>query len=352
MALTSTEPAAVALSDPPSLVARHPALIIAAATAGTAFEWYDFFIYGAIAGTLAKNFFANVDPALAYLFSLLAFSAGFAVRPFGSLLFGQLGDLWGRKNTFLVTMLLMGGATISVGLLPTFHTIGLGAPVLLVAARLVQGFSVGGEFGGAVVYLAEHAPPRRRGFITSFIQITPTAGLSLALATVLSIRTLAGEQAFAEWAWRAPFLLSGILLGVSIWIRLKLGESPVFDDMKKKGEGSANALKDLFSTPRYLGLAALAFAMSAAMTVVFYAGEFYAEFFMERVLHVAADRRPRRVGVHLRARPARVTSADVRLRCAQNGPPSGSNLAKRAELALRRLAHETECVNEHETADS
>ncbi len=269
-----------------SSVWRHPAFIISAAAAGTAFEWYDFFIYGAMASLLAKNFFAGVEPGLGYLFSLLAFSAGFAVRPFGSLLFGHIGDIWGRKNTFLVTMLLMGGATIGVGCLPTYAAIGVAAPVLLVVMRLIQGFSVGGEFGGAIVYIAEHAPDNRRGFYTSFVQATPTVGMLIALSTVLIVRTLVGEAAFAAWGWRLPFLMSAVLLAISLWIRAKLGESPEFAALTAEGGRSTNPLKDLFGSPAALARALLAFGMSGGMTVVFYTAELYTGFFLDKVLHV------------------------------------------------------------------
>ena len=265
---------------------RHPAVIIAAAAAGTAFEWYDFFIYGAMAGLLAKNFFAGVEPGLGYLFSLLAFSAGFAVRPFGSLLFGHIGDIWGRKNTFLVTMLLMGGATIGVGFLPTYAAIGVAAPILLIGLRMVQGFSVGGEFGGAIVYIAEHAPPNRRGFYTSFVQATPTVGMLIALSTVLAIRSLVGEAAFASWGWRLPFMMSAVLLAISLWIRARLGESPEFAALSAEGGRSRNPIGDLFGSPAAWGRALLAFAMAGGMTVVFYTGELYTGFFLDKVLHV------------------------------------------------------------------
>jgi MFS family permease len=204
-------------------------LVIFASSLGTVFEWYDFYIYGTLAAFLAKYFFTSSIPAnVAFIFTLLAFAAGFAVRPFGALIFGRLGDMIGRKYTFLITMTLMGLGTFFIGLLPGYATWGIMAPVLLIALRLVQGLALGGEYGGAATYVAEHAPGNKRGFYTSWIQTTATVGLFLALLLILRIRTSMGEDAFSNWGWRIPFLVSAILLGVSIWIRLKLNESPLF----------------------------------------------------------------------------------------------------------------------------
>jgi MFS family permease len=209
--------------------------VIFASSLGTVFEWYDFYIYGTLGAFLAKYFFSNVPPNVGFIFALLAFAAGFAVRPFGALIFGRLGDMIGRKYTFLITMTLMGVGTFFIGLLPGYATWGIAAPVLLIALRLVQGLALGGEYGGAATYVAEHAPRNRRGYYTSWIQTTATLGLFLALLLILGIRTWMGEESFGDWGWRIPFLLSGILLIISIWIRLSLSESPVFQRMKDEG---------------------------------------------------------------------------------------------------------------------
>ncbi|RZJ40832.1 MAG: MFS transporter, partial [Brevundimonas sp.] len=212
---------------------------------------------------------------------------GFAVRPFGAIVFGRMGDLWGRKNTFLVTMLLMGLSTFVVGLLPSYAMIGVAAPVILVLMRLVQGLALGGEYGGAATYVAEHAPPGKRGFYTSFIQITATAGLMLSLLVILGVRSVIGEEAFKDWGWRIPFLVSILLLGVSLWIRLKLAESPAFKRMKAEGKGSATPLKDSFGKWPNLKLVLLAlFGLAAGQAVVWYTGQFYALFFLEKTLKV------------------------------------------------------------------
>ena len=208
--------------------------VILASSPGTVFEWYDFYIYGALGVFLAKTFFSDVAPAIGFIFTLLAFAAGFAVRPFGALLFGRTGDLVGRKYAFLVTMTLMGPSTFLIGVLPSYATAGIVAPVALIVLRLVQGLALGGEYGGAAIYVAEHAPPGKRGYYyTSWIQTTATLGLFVALLIVLGIRSWMGEEAFGDWGWRLPFLCSIILLAVSIWIRLRLQESPVFQRMKE-----------------------------------------------------------------------------------------------------------------------
>src|SRR6201989_2466671 len=203
-------------------------MVIFASSLGTVFEWYDFYIYGTLGAFLAKYFFSNVPPNVAFIFTLLAFAAGFAVRPFGALIFGRLGDTIGRKYTFLVTMSLMGIGTFFIGVLPGYASWGIAAPIVLIGLRLVQGLALGGEYGGAAIYVAEHAPKNKRGYYTSWIQTTATLGLFMALLLVLGIRTAQGEADFTAWGWRIPFLISAILLAVSIWIRLKLNESPVF----------------------------------------------------------------------------------------------------------------------------
>src|SRR6202161_2481536 len=220
--------------------------VIFASSLGTVFEWYDFYIYGTLGAFLAKYFFSNVPPNVGFIFALLAFAAGFAVRPFGALIFGRLGDMIGRKYTFLITMSLMGIGTFFIGLLPGFATWGIAAPVVLIALRLVQGLALGGEYGGAAIYVAEHAPPDKRGYYTSWIQTTATLGLFMAILLILGIRTWMGEAAFGDWGWRIPFLLSAILLGVSIWIRLKLNESALFRRMVDEGKKSKAPLREAF----------------------------------------------------------------------------------------------------------
>ncbi len=259
--------------------------VIAGASVGTVFEWYDFYLYGSLAGFITKHFFSGVNETTGYIFALLAFAAGFAVRPFGALVFGRLGDLWGRKNTFLVTMLLMGLSTFVVGLLPGYDTIGVAAPVILVLMRLVQGLALGGEYGGAATYVAEHAPPGKRGLYTSWIQTTATGGLFLSLIVILGVRTLLGEDVFGAWGWRVPFLASSLLLGVSLWIRLKLNESPVFQKMVDEGKTSKSPLKESFGNWPNLKLVLLAgLGLTAGEAVVWYTGQFYALFFLEKTL--------------------------------------------------------------------
>ncbi len=262
-------------------------LVIFASSLGTVFEWYDFYIYGTLAAILAKQFFSGVNATAAFIFTLLAFAAGFAVRPFGALVFGRIGDLVGRKYTFLITMTLMGLGTFLIGLLPSYANIGMTAPILLIALRLVQGLALGGEYGGAATYVAEHAPQGRRGFYTSWIQTTATIGLFMALLLILAIRTWQGEAAFAEWGWRIPFLLSAILLAVSVWIRLQLDESPVFKKMKEEGKASKAPLTEAFGNWSNAKIAILAlFGATAGEAVVWYAGQFYALFFLTQTLKV------------------------------------------------------------------
>src|SRR6478752_4424184 len=232
-------------------------MVIFASSLGTVFEWYDFYIYGTLGAFLAKYFFSNVPPNVGFIFALLAFAAGFAVRPFGALIFGRIGDMIGRKYTFLVTMSLMGVGTFFIGVLPGYASWGIMAPIVLIGLRLVQGLALGGEYGGAAIYVAEHAPKNKRGFYTSWIQTTATLGLFMALLLVLGIRTAQGEPTFVAWGWRIPFLLSAILLAVSIWIRLKLPESPVFLRMKDLGKGSKRPLSEAFGEWANLKIAIL-----------------------------------------------------------------------------------------------
>ena len=266
---------------------KRSRLVILASSVGTVIEWYDFYLYGSLAAIITAQFFSGVNETTGYIFALMAFAAGFAVRPFGAVFFGRLGDLWGRKNTFLVTMLLMGLSTFVVGLLPSYAAIGIAAPIILVVMRLIQGLALGGEYGGAATYVAEHAPKGKRGFFTSFIQITATAGLVLSLLVILSVRLAVGEEAFADWGWRIPFLVSILLLGVSLWIRLKLDESPSFQKMKAEGKGSPTPLKDSFLKWPNLKLVLIALVgLTAGQAVVWYTGQFYALFFLERVMKV------------------------------------------------------------------
>jgi len=262
-------------------------LVVFASSLGTVFEWYDFYIYGTLAVFLAKYFFSNVPANVAFIFTLLAFAAGFAVRPFGALIFGRLGDMIGRKYTFLITMSLMGIGTFFIGLLPGFATWGILAPVVLIALRLVQGLALGGEYGGAAIYVAEHAPANKRGYYTSWIQTTATLGLFMALLLILGIRTWMGEAAFGDWGWRIPFLLSVILLVVSLWIRLKLNESPLFQRMVEEGKRSKRPLTEAFGQWPNLKMAILALlGATAGEAVVWYGGQFYALFFLTQTLKV------------------------------------------------------------------
>jgi MFS family permease len=262
-------------------------LVIFASSLGTVFEWYDFYIYGTLGVFLAKYFFSNVPPNVGFIFALLAFAAGFAVRPFGALIFGHFGDLIGRKYTFLVTMTLMGLGTFFIGVIPSYANWGIAAPVVLIALRLVQGLALGGEYGGAAIYVAEHAPANKRGYYTSWIQTTATLGLFMALLLILGIRTAMGEQAFGDWGWRIPFLLSAILLVVSLWIRLKLNESPLFRKMVEEGKESKRPLSEAFGQWSNLKIAILALlGATAGEAVVWYGGQFYALFFLTQTLKV------------------------------------------------------------------
>jgi MFS family permease len=261
--------------------------VIFASSLGTVFEWYDFYLYGSLATIIAKQFFTGLDSTSAFIFALLAFAAGFIVRPFGALVFGRLGDMIGRKYTFLVTILIMGLSTFIVGALPGYESIGVAAPVILIGLRLMQGLALGGEYGGAATYVAEHAPHGKRGMYTSWIQTTATMGLFLSLTVILGTRTLIGEAAFADWGWRLPFLLSIILLAVSIYIRLSMNESPAFKRMKEHGRTSRAPLSESFGRWKNLKVVILALlGLTAGQAVVWYTGQFYALFFLTQALKV------------------------------------------------------------------
>jgi len=260
--------------------------VIFASSLGTVFEWYDFYLYGSLAAIIAKQFFSGLDAGSAFIFALLAFAAGFIVRPFGALVFGRLGDLIGRKYTFLVTILIMGGATFVVGCLPNYATIGVAAPVILIALRMLQGLAIGGEYGGAATYVAEHAPQGRRGAYTAWIQTTATLGLFLSLLVILFTREFTGAN-FEVWGWRIPFIVSIALLGVSVYIRLSMNESPAFKKMKEEGKLSKAPLTESFGQWKNLKIVILAlFGLVAGQAVVWYTGQFYALFFMGQVLKV------------------------------------------------------------------
>jgi len=266
---------------------KEERMVVFASSLGTVFEWYDFYLYGSLAAIIAKHFFVAVNEATSFIFALLAFAAGFFVRPFGAIVFGRLGDLIGRKYTFLITILLMGGATFIVGILPGYATLGITAPIILITLRLFQGLALGGEYGGAATYVAEHSPDGRRGYFTSFIQTTATLGLFLSLLVILGCRILMGSAKFEEWGWRIPFILSIALLGISVWIRLQLQESPVFKRMKEEGKGSKAPLTESFLKWRNLKIVLIAlFGAVAGQGVVWYTGMFYELFFVIQILKV------------------------------------------------------------------
>jgi MFS family permease len=261
--------------------------VIFASSLGTVFEWYDFYLYGSLAAIIAKQFFAGTDPNTAFIFALLAFAAGFLVRPFGAIVFGRLGDMVGRKYTFLVTIVLMGVSTFIVGLLPNYASIGIAAPIILITLRILQGLALGGEYGGAATYVAEHAPDHKRGAFTAWIQTTATLGLFLSLLVILGTRTAIGEEQFAEWGWRIPFLVSVFLLGISVWIRLSMNESPAFQRMKEEGKISKAPLSEAFGQWKNLKIVLLALVgLTAGQAVVWYTGQFYALFFLTQTLKV------------------------------------------------------------------
>ena len=266
---------------------QNEKLVIAASSLGTVFEWYDFYLYGLLATYISKQFFSGVNETTGFILALGAFAAGFAVRPFGALVFGRIGDLVGRKNTFLVTMGIMGLSTFAVGLLPSYASIGVAAPIILVLLRILQGLALGGEYGGAATYVAEHAPDGKRGLYTSFIQTTATMGLFAALLVVIGFRTLLGEETFGGFGWRLPFLVSILLLGVSMWIRLQLSESPVFLKMKEEGRTSKAPLTEAFLRWPNLKVVLIAlFGAAMGQAVVWYTGQFYVLFFLEKMMKV------------------------------------------------------------------
>jgi MFS family permease len=261
--------------------------VIFASSLGTVFEWYDFYLYGSLAAIIAKQFFAGTDPTTGFIFALLAFAAGFIVRPFGALVFGRLGDMIGRKYTFLVTILIMGSSTFIVGLLPGYASLGIASPIILITLRILQGLALGGEYGGAATYVAEHAPNDKRGAFTAWIQTTATLGLFLSLLVILGTRTAIGEAAFNDWGWRVPFLLSVFLLAVSVWIRLSMNESPAFSKMKAEGRTSKAPLTESFGQWKNLKIVILALiGLTAGQAVVWYTGQFYALFFLTQTLKV------------------------------------------------------------------
>ena len=274
-------------STPKRGITKEERKVIFASSLGTVFEWYDFYLYGSLAAIIAKHFFAGVNETTAFIFALLAFAAGFAVRPFGAIVFGRLGDMIGRKHTFLITIVIMGVSTAIVGFLPGYATIGVAAPVILISLRLLQGLALGGEYGGAATYVAEHAPPGKRGYFTSWIQTTATLGLFLSLLVILACRTLLGTEAFEAWGWRIPFLLSILLLIVSVYIRLQLSESPVFKKMKEEGKASKAPLTESFARWDNLKIVIMALlGGTAGQAVVWYTGQFYALFFLLQMLKI------------------------------------------------------------------
>ncbi len=259
--------------------------VIWAASVGTVIEWYDFYIFGAMATIIAGVFYPKGNPTVALLSTLATFATGFVVRPFGAAFFGRIGDLIGRKYAFLMTLIIMGGATTAIGLVPSYTSIGLWAPALLVTLRLLQGLALGGEYGGAAIYVAEHVPDNKRGFYTSFIQITATAGFFVSLLIILGVRFWVGEQAFQAWGWRVPFLLSVLLVGISLWIRLSLKESPLFTRLKKAGKASTTPIRDSLGSGKNVGLMLLALTgATMGQGVVWYTGQFYAQTFMSATL--------------------------------------------------------------------
>ncbi|HEY1025774.1 MAG TPA: MFS transporter [Sphingobacteriaceae bacterium] len=261
--------------------------VITASSVGTLIEWYDFYIFGSLATVLSTQFFPQENPTAAFLSTLATFAAGFIVRPFGALVFGRLGDIVGRKYTFLLTLILMGGSTFAIGLIPGFATIGYAAPVLVLLLRLLQGLALGGEYGGAATYVAEHSPAGKRGFYTSFIQTTATLGLFLSLGVILLTRNITGVEAFGDWGWRIPFVLSAVLVGVSIFIRMRMQESPLFSKIKAEGQISSNPLKESFGKKENLKMVLLAlFGVTAGQGVIWYTGQFYALSFLQKTMNV------------------------------------------------------------------
>jgi MFS family permease len=284
MATTTGDMMAGAASRP---MTKEERKVIFASSLGTVFEWYDFYLYGSLAAIIARQFFSGLDPTSAYIFALLAFAAGFLVRPFGAIFFGRLGDMIGRKYTFLVTILIMGASTFIVGLLPSYASIGMAAPVILIGLRMLQGLALGGEYGGAATYVAEHAPHGKRGAYTSWIQTTATLGLFLSLLVILGVRNAMPDKDFNDWGWRIPFLVSIALLAISVWIRLSLNESPAFQKMKSEGKTSKAPLTESFGEWKNLKVVILALlGLTAGQAVVWYTGQFYALFFMTTIAKV------------------------------------------------------------------
>jgi MFS family permease len=277
-------------SAPHHGITKEERKVIFASSLGTVFEWYDFYLYGSLAAIIAKHFFAGVNETTSFIFALLAFAAGFAVRPFGAIVFGRLGDMIGRKHTFLITIVIMGISTAIVGFLPGYATIGVAAPIILITLRLLQGLALGGEYGGAATYVAEHAPKGKRGYFTSWIQTTATLGLFLSLLVILACRTILGTEAFEAWGWRIPFLLSILLLFISVYIRLQLSESPVFLKMKAEGKSSKAPLTESFARWDNLKIVIMALlGGTAGQAVVWYTGQFYALFFLLQTLKIDAQ---------------------------------------------------------------
>ncbi|KAF1685278.1 MFS transporter [Pseudoxanthomonas broegbernensis] len=271
---------------PPAKLSTGHKRVIFASSLGTVFEWYDFYLYGSLAAIIARQFFSGVNETTGFIFALLAFAAGFAVRPFGAAFFGSLGDRIGRKYTFLVTIVIMGTSTFIVGILPSYASIGLAAPVILILLRLAQGLALGGEYGGAATYVAEHAPQGKRGLYTSFIQTTATLGLFLSLLVILGCRLSLGTEAFEAWGWRIPFLVSIVLLGISVWIRLQLSESPLFQQMKAEGKGSKKPFRDSMKGGNLKLMLLVLLGATAGQAVVWYGGQFYSLFFLTQSLKV------------------------------------------------------------------
>lgn len=281
--MTTTHPSSKSMRGG---LTRDERKVIFASSLGTVFEWYDFYLYGSLAAIISKQFFSGVNPTAAFVFALLAFAAGFAVRPFGAIIFGRIGDLIGRKYTFLITIMIMGLSTALVGMLPSYASIGVAAPVILIALRLLQGLALGGEYGGAATYVAEHAPQGRRGFFTSWIQTTATLGLFLSLLVIMACRKMLGAD-FDTWGWRVPFLLSMILLAISVYIRMQLSESPIFQKMKAEGKSSQAPLTESFMRWNNLrNVILILLGGTAGQAVVWYTGQFYALFFLTKTLNV------------------------------------------------------------------
>ena len=279
---------ATAGAPPAGTLTQGHRKVILASSLGTVFEWYDFYLYGSLAAIIAMQFFSGVNETTGFIFALLAFAAGFAVRPFGAIVFGRIGDMIGRKYTFLVTIVIMGVSTFLVGVLPSYASIGIAAPVILIVLRMLQGLALGGEYGGAATYVAEHAPHGKRGLYTSFIQTTATVGLLLSLIVILSVRTIVGTEAFNEWGWRIPFLLSIVLLGISVWIRMQLNESPLFQQMKAEGRTSKAPITESFFSRNGKTVLLALLGATAGQAVVWYAGQFYAMYFLTQSLKVDA----------------------------------------------------------------